>query len=169
MASFDENSAEQLDFGLFQNGWITQYYKRELLELHCTWLRAHGYNLHIMDCVEWDSKETALISIAEQLKFPNYFGRNLDALNDCLRDLEVPAEAGGVAIIFLRYDTFASKVPELAHTILNIFAGRARHFMLFGQRLAPIIQSDNPNLTFPPVGGERPIRNRTEWLNANRG
>ncbi len=33
------------------------------------------------------TKEDLLSALAEELEFPSHFGRNWDALNDCLRDL----------------------------------------------------------------------------------
>ena len=37
---------------------------------------------------DFDNKLDALEYIASQLKFPDYFGNNLDALFDCLLDIE---------------------------------------------------------------------------------
>jgi hypothetical protein len=42
------------------------------------------------------SKAAMLEAIARALKFPRHFGMNLDALHDCLTDLEFPA--GGCTI-----------------------------------------------------------------------
>ncbi|MBQ6622595.1 MAG: barstar family protein [Mogibacterium sp.] len=39
---------------------------------------------------DFEDKEEALDRIAAELGFPEYFGRNLDALYDCLCDLEGP-------------------------------------------------------------------------------
>ena len=39
---------------------------------------------------DYESKEEALGRIAEELNFPEYFGMNLDALFDCLRDVDEP-------------------------------------------------------------------------------
>lgn len=36
---------------------------------------------------------------AAALQFPDYFGRNLDAFDECLRDLELPEAPGGTAIV----------------------------------------------------------------------
>ncbi|WP_291079905.1 barstar family protein [Dietzia sp. UBA5065] len=33
------------------------------------------------------------------LQFPDYFGRNLDALDECLRDLDLPESPGGTVIL----------------------------------------------------------------------
>ena len=42
---------------------------------------------HVLDGTTLHDKESALDAIAAALSFPDYFGRNLDALRDCLSDL----------------------------------------------------------------------------------
>ena len=41
-----------------------------------------------LDGTKITSKESFLKEIAEALEFPDYFGHNWDALEDCLRDLK---------------------------------------------------------------------------------
>ena len=48
----------------------------------------------------------ALRELGVELGFPEYYGQNLDALDDCLADVDVPAD-GGVAIVLRGYDRFA--------------------------------------------------------------
>lgn len=51
--------------------------------------KAAGWSLaHIADVVE--TKDEVLGAIGVALGFPDYYGRNLDALWDCLRDLAAP-------------------------------------------------------------------------------
>lgn len=45
----------------------------------------------------FESKESVLSYIANELEFPDYFGMNYDALNDCMGDIETPTE---IEIIF---------------------------------------------------------------------
>ena len=42
---------------------------------------------HVLDGTALHDKGSALDGIAAALSFPDYFGRNLDALRDCLTDL----------------------------------------------------------------------------------
>jgi hypothetical protein len=46
-------------------------------------------------------------SLLVELSFPAYYGKNLDALNDCISDLDVPDD-GGVAIVLTSYDVYAA-------------------------------------------------------------
>ena len=47
---------------------------------------------------DFEDKEEALDRIAAELGFPEYFGRNLDALYDCLCDLEAILSASSEAV-----------------------------------------------------------------------
>lgn len=107
-------------------------------------------------------------NVAAALSFPDYYGMNLDALNDCLSDVEIPAD-GGLAIILLRFNVFASQHRDEAQSILDIFADNARRFLLFGRRLLVLAQSDDPRISFEPVGAMSVQWNPKEWLNASRG
>ena len=52
------------------------------------------------------SKEQVLVRIAGAFDFPDYFGHNLDALADCLTDLELGEQAGFVIVL--------EKLPQTA-------------------------------------------------------
>lgn len=46
-----------------------------------------GVTVHLVDGSAVTTKAAALDAIAAALSFPDWFGKNLDALYDCLRDL----------------------------------------------------------------------------------
>ena len=48
---------------------------------------ARGAHPHVVDGSRTVDKASTLDAIAEALSFPDYFGKNLDALYDCLTDL----------------------------------------------------------------------------------
>ncbi|MFE5503574.1 barstar family protein [Amycolatopsis japonica] len=48
---------------------------------------ARGAYPHLIDGTRTVDKDSTLDAIAEALSFPEYFGKNLDALYDCLTDL----------------------------------------------------------------------------------
>jgi RNAse (barnase) inhibitor barstar len=62
------------------------------------WARAHGAVPHVVDGSAVRSKEQALAAIGEALEFPEHYGRNLDALFDCLTDLSWLPEAEHVLV-----------------------------------------------------------------------
>lgn len=168
MSAFRDGERDRLDFQLLQVSPVALYFKREVLEEDLRWLAANHYAIDRLDASSWLTKEDALDALAAQLAFPDYFGRNLDALNDCLRDLDVP-DAGGRCVVFERYDAAVKTLgAELAWQLLDIFAGQARAHLLFGKRLLVLLQSDDPQLAFAPVGATPPSWNPREWLDSAR-
>ena len=168
MTAFDHTALERVDWAMFQNGWVTLYWKREILEEECAWLSDHGYRIYRLDCAKWPSEVEALRDIGLTLSFPDYYGQNLDAMNDCLSDLEV-SDDGGAAIVLQQFDRFTTVNRNAAQAILDILASNARSFMLFGQRLAVLVQSDDPGLSFVPVAATPVGWNRRECLLKQRG
>jgi RNAse (barnase) inhibitor barstar len=57
--------------------------------------------------------------VAAALDLPEYFGRNLDALWDCLTDLETPT-----VVIVSEWTRFAEARPSRWAAILDVFAER---------------------------------------------
>lgn len=170
MAAFrdDTNDFQQLDYALLRNGSINLYYRAELLGEDIEWLAAHSYRIDNFDCSTWQTEEDMYSAFAATLDFPDYFGRNLAALNDCLRDIEVPKESGRI-LVFHRYDAFAVKMPEIAWHVLDILEINSRTYLLFGRRLLTLLQSNDPEIQFKSVGA-CPVRwNNQEWLNKNSG
>ena len=59
-------------------------------------------------------------SLARALDLPAWFGQNLDALWDCLTDLDVPT-----AVVLQQWDRLADADPERAVQLLRLFGDRA--------------------------------------------
>ena len=171
MASFsrDPSDLSRLDLRLLKDGAVTLYFRAPVLEADVTWLREHAYAVKEFDCREWSDEEAMHRALAKAFSFPDYYGMNLDALNDCLSEVEVPAD-GGLAIVFSRFDAFVSRCrKEVAHGLLDLLADHSRQVLLFGYRLVVLVQSDDPRIAFEPVGAT-PVRwNTSEWLDKNRG
>ena len=103
-----------------------------------------------------------------QLDFPDYFGHNLDALNDCMREISIPDE-GGRCLVFDRFDAAAKSFGDFAWHVLDIFANQSHQHLLVGKRLLVILQSDDPQPSFQPIGCTSPRWNPREWMNKDRG
>jgi hypothetical protein len=56
-------------------------------------------------------KETFLEEFARELKFPDYFGKNWDAFEECMKDLAW-LHAGGVVLIYRDSGPFRVSHPE---------------------------------------------------------
>jgi RNAse (barnase) inhibitor barstar len=164
----DRVSPHRLDWRLLQNGPIALYFQPGVLAEDSAWLREHDYELRSLDCAAWRSVADFHRAIAAVLRFPGYYGHNLNALNDCLSDIEIPEE-GGLALQFTRYDHFAALSPDAAQRALHIVAVTARRHLLFGRRLLALVQSDDPRIRFEPVGASPVMWNPREWPNAHRG
>jgi hypothetical protein len=80
----------------------------------------------------------------------------------------------GPVSLYFRHDALDSDVAWLrAHgyrvEVLDILADDARRFLLFGRRLLVLVQSDDPRITFAPVGATAVSWNPKEWLDGDRG
>ena len=169
MASFSESDTDGLDFRLMQNGAITLYFQRAVLEADLAWLRDRGYRIETIDCRE---PETLRDQLSEALRFNENYGHdwngNLNALNDGFGDVAIDPR-GGTVFCFLRYDLVQTSEPSVAHAILDIIESNSRFHLLFGRRLLALVQSDDPRIQFEPLGARPAQWNRNEWLDRNRG
>jgi RNAse (barnase) inhibitor barstar len=118
-------------------------------------------------CESWKTASDFHRDVAESLQFPSYYGANLDAFNDSLSDVEVPLN-GGLVLVFHRFDLFAVTERKVAEAALDIIATNSRRFLLEGRRLLCLVQSNDPQLNFPPVGAEPVLWNPREWLDKAR-
>lgn len=80
------------------------------------------------------SKEQFLDQIARAMDFPDYFGGNWDALEDCLTDLSW-REAPGYVILYDHFDVFAEQVPDQFETALEILDASVEFWRAQGKPL----------------------------------
>jgi hypothetical protein len=171
----EAETSHALDFRLVQNTFVTMFWRASLLDETVGWLREHAYRVVEFDAGSWSSEADMYNDIALGLNFPDYFGRNLDALNDCMRDV-ASGDCGwdsdahtGVVIVLRAFDAFTDIDRRTAQHMLDIFAGQARSAILIGHRIICLVQSNDARLAFEPVGAMPVIWNDAEWLNAKRG
>jgi hypothetical protein len=175
MAAFMDDENNTLDWKILLDGSISLYRNHKYLDDDLQWLQLHGYSVYGIDCKTWTSDDSMHESLEEALSFPAYYGRNFDALRDCLEDIEVPSE-GGLAIVLDSYDVYAGGAgstgkkleTHTARTVLDIFARTSRYFLLRGRRFITLVQSDNPSMQFENLGGVSTHWNKREWLNKDR-
>ncbi|HZM83485.1 MAG TPA: barstar family protein [Candidatus Limnocylindrales bacterium] len=175
MVAFDPSADLSGDPGYryMHNSCVTLFWRRPLLDNAIAQLEAAGYHLVPVDASHWATPKEMHLDLARSLDFPAYYGQNLDAFNDCLRDVVArrygwPEKATGLVLVFTGYDGFAKRHPREAQILLDIIADRARSALLFGGRLICLVQSDDPMIEFDPVGASPVIWNDAEWLTANR-
>jgi RNAse (barnase) inhibitor barstar len=115
-------------------------------------------------------------ALKSALAFPDYYGKNLDALGECTcEDVVVPDE-GGLVLILRHYDQVAEVMQidradarSFAEIVLHVFARAVRYHMLFGRRLMIVVQSDDPRIRFKNFARVAVDWNPHEWLAQNRG
>lgn len=151
-----------LDFLLIQNGFVSLFCQRTILDEAISWLGQHSYKVVYLDAALWRSNGDLHRDIAHALDFPTYYGRNLDALNDCLSDVATQsygwaaADAGFVVVID-GYDQFAKRDARTAHLLLDIYARQAAYAALFGHRLMCLVRTDDRRIQVPQVGHPRHV------------
>ncbi|MGI5491472.1 barstar family protein [Microtetraspora malaysiensis] len=175
MAAFDHDAhlTHQVDYRLMAGGFVTLFWRQTILEETIDWLIAHGYEVVRLDASGWMGEADLHRDFARSLDFPSYYGRNLNALNDCLSDVAVcdygtSPEATGLVLVLTGYDKFAVRCPEVAQLALDVIADNSRSAILVGHRMCCLVQSDDPNIVFKPVGATAVEWNSAEWLNARR-
>jgi hypothetical protein len=169
----DTDQSEDVAFNLVINTFVSLFWRTELLDETVRWLVDHDYEVVRLDAARWTSEADLHRDFAAALDFPDYYGENLDALNDCLRGVAGYAfgtspKATGLVLALTGYDAFAARLPRVAYDVLDIIARQAREAMLIGHRMLGLVQSNDPDIEFEPVGATPVLWNPAEWLTANR-
>jgi hypothetical protein len=178
VAAFDVEPDEpdesgDLAYRLMVSSFVSLFWRREVLEEAVRWLAGHDYDVVRLDAASWMTEDDLHTDVASALDFPDHYGRNLDALGDCLRGVAAYAygtsrTAAGLAIVLTGYDSFATRFPGQAWHLLDLIAARAREAMLIGHRMLGLVQTDDPDRSFAPVGATPVMWNPAEWVAANR-
>lgn len=88
-------------------------------------VRSAGAWPHVVDGSELVNKRMMLCAIAAQLSFPEWAGRNLDALYDCLIDLSwLPS--GEHVLIWSGYQVLAEHDPKAYRGIGSVLVAAAQ-------------------------------------------
>jgi hypothetical protein len=85
---------------------------------------AAGFSTGWIDAAANDTKATFLAASAKELEFPDYFGHNWDAFNDCFRDLGYRPGSGAVIVID-QFDRLANNEPRDWGVGLEVLRGAA--------------------------------------------
>ncbi|MGE7770632.1 barstar family protein [Viridibacillus arvi] len=150
---------------LIQNGSIILFWDTKILERNLKQLECDGFEIYSFDCSLWNEKNFHE-EFASTLNFPDYYGKNLNAFNDCLSDI-LPKKTGFI-LTFKNYDVFTKRYPDIAYDILDIIQLNAWRNLIEGNVLLGFVQSNDGNFPMPPVGGMSPCWNSNEWLDKNR-
>ncbi len=166
MAIFSDNEElnNRLDWRILQNGWTSVYLKDEILKEDLSWFSKENFRVVEFDCTTWISDDVMHKELSTKLEFPDYYGKNFSALNDCLWSLEILQDSG-LVIVFNGLDEMDQ---DHAHVLLDIFAWNARHHMLLGNKLITLVKVEDPQYEIQPVGACPVMWNPREWLDSDR-
>ncbi|MBK9515619.1 MAG: barstar family protein [Flavobacteriales bacterium] len=160
------DSQIDIAFQALAGGPITMYHDIRILENDLVWYKENNYKVYDFDTTNWTIGQ-AHSELKKKMGFPHYYGNNLNAFNDCLGDT-FTKEMKGQVIVFRHFDKFSKSEKDFCLGLLDIIADVSRSWLLDGERLIGIIQSDDPYISYDKVGGNKPYWNRQEWLDSNR-
>jgi RNAse (barnase) inhibitor barstar len=169
MTAFEDvpETYARLDWSLLQNGFVTLYWRKDLLDEDLKCLRENSYTLTEFDAIEWNSESRLHVAFAAAFAFPSYYGCNLDALNDCLSDIPIP-NSGGLVILIRNFDGFIAQNPSTSKALLGILNERCRVASLFGQRMIVLLNVRDPQFRIGVFGELTACWNPKEFLDSSR-
>ncbi|OMF00895.1 hypothetical protein BK127_37815 [Paenibacillus sp. FSL H7-0331] len=126
-----------------------------------------GFDLYHFDCECWD-RNTCLKELGETLGFPDYYGMNLAAFNDCLSDIVPDNE--GMVLIFKNFDKFNERCKDTAYHVLGIIQDNSWRLLVGNRKkLIAFIHSHDPKMNIKSLGALPVLWNNEEWLDKSRG
>jgi hypothetical protein len=162
-----------LDRGLVNSGFVTKFFRDDILDETIEWLDDHGYAIAEVDALDWFLETDIHEDLAVALDFPDHYGRNLDALLDCFRDVADraygwDADDAGIILVIRNFDTYFDRDRRTPLLLLDIFTEAAIRGALIGNRMMCLIGSKDPGLDIGPVGAQNVAWNSREWMTSTR-
>jgi RNAse (barnase) inhibitor barstar len=105
-------------------------------------VEALGYQLFRVNGIRIKSKGDLLNDLAQVMDFPDYFGYNWDALEECLRDFEWLPSTKGYILLFTNPEDFIKKAPSDCKTFLEIIFEVSRYWAFKHIRFLLILEPD---------------------------
>ncbi|MDX3353706.1 barstar family protein [Streptomyces sp. ME01-24h] len=157
------------------NTFVTHFSRKRLLTQAVARLEDRGFRVIRLEAGQWNTERDMHHAMAAALDFPDYYGRNLDALNDCLGDVacyggyDDAPEGTGLVLVFTDYDRFAATWPRATQVVLDIIADQARRAAVLQRRFFSLVHSNDAHIRFEPVGAMPVMWNSDEWADSNHG
>ncbi|GGO69738.1 barstar family protein [Nocardioides deserti] len=95
-------------------------------------LERAGWRLFHLDGRAHPSRAETLEALGEALALPSWWGRNLDALADCLRDLAAEPGTGRTALLWDGWGVLHDQDPRTVDVVLRLLAGAGLTVLLRG-------------------------------------
>jgi hypothetical protein len=100
--------------------------------------------------ISFAGKETIQESIARTLGFPEWFGGNWDALEDCLSDLSWREAPGHV----LAFEGFQPLAPDAVNTLIDVLRSAAEFWAGQGEPFFAVFIDAERKITLPDLFNE---------------
>ncbi|MBO0901164.1 barstar family protein [Cellulomonas sp. zg-ZUI222] len=175
MAAFDRDAdiTHAVDFRIARAGGVVLCRRPQVLEDAVRSLVDLGYDVVYLNAADWRAAPTMYGDLASALQFPEHFGRNLDALRDCLDDVahgDYGWRVGstGLALVVAGFDVYRQRLPEEALALADVLAATSRTALLYGHRILSLLRVDDPGFRIGPVGGVGVPWHDAEWLDRDR-
>jgi hypothetical protein len=157
------------------NAFLYLYVRRSYFDEDLTILRAHGWGHVALDASHWQDGDAMDDAFATAFGFPEYYGRNFNALLDCMRGTaaggemtEVEFHPPGGVLTIARLDAFAHRQPSLAQGMCEVLATWCLENLINGRPRLVLAQSDDPDLLIEPAASSVACWNPREWATATR-
>lgn len=139
---------QHIDKAIMSDGFIRIYANETKLEDDIELLRNKKYQIIEFDGNFISTKMELMFDLENKLQFPDYFGRNYDALIDCLRDYEIPEN--GLVLLFRHLNNLDL---EHVHILLDILCNYSRQRIVWNQKLITLVQVRDKNFKLEePIG-----------------
>lgn len=139
---------KNLDKIIVGNGSVSLYYKETVLDYDLDLLEAKNYEIIEFEGDFLSNEKELHHDLQYKLDFPNYYGKNFDALNDCLYDYEI--NDNGTVIVFRHLNNLELRSITI---LLDIFAFQARRKLADGKKLLVLVQvNDKDFKIIEPIG-----------------
>lgn len=155
--------------GLLHFGPVALYSSQIYMDEDIAKLADEDFDIRNFHASAWKDKDSLHDDLVEQLNLPNYYGRNLHALDDCLRDIPIP-DSGGLALAFRDYDQFFAYSPGQARGILDVLTSGSRLLQCFGKTLLVMIHTNDADFDrkLGPLGAISAQWNSRQFLRKDR-
>jgi len=99
-----------------------------------------GLSVFRIDVGHAHDKKNFLDGVAQALRFPSWFGKNWDALTDCLTDLDWLSTTTGYVLVFENGDRFCSSSNPDFETAKAVLSAAAEYWKVEGRPFWVLIE-----------------------------
>lgn len=150
---------QRVDWMMLQNGNVHRCNNAQTLRAALEALQSLGYKSFSADAGSWEDAAAMHESLAVTLDFPDYYGRNLAALDDVLQDVAAfdrasDESSAGTVLGLFGFQHFADREPDVAHALMDTWANEARMALVLDHPMIMLVEAEG---ALPPRVGGTPV------------